>query len=737
MSTTRLNAVDPSIDVKGTTTVQNTRTLPTDERYFMGLSASNGPIGAADITAPVGGYQTLTDAGASFTDADIGRFVEILNSTAGNDGTFLITARTATSITYIGAPGGGVENPFNAGTWNVHEPYTIADDINFGRTDRKNIKGTAAHYTNVPTYVRPDATGTPRPADLTNIAGMTNDAKPIVRDVLQHNVAFRPPISVVGSSGVGAGIDAFTGVQPNMTLTIALATWTADDVGRFITITGSTTGGNDGTFVITSIGGGGTAASYQNGTGFAEGFLGNWKVGDTNLAIGDETFVTSGLHFVAGDLNSFITISNSTDANGTYRIKTVTDGKTLELDGLNSATAETCDWALVAGLKGVLCTGINYATATNTCGIPIADAGAYDQTRYDATYVEMIDPTVGASTVTNAGLAIWGRSFGDTKDPNGTVTNDLVRFFVQLYTGVNDGTATVAALQMLSGRSGAAATLAGGTKTITGLSGMLTDDVGRWITIWDCGTAGNCGIYQIATVNSATSVTVTRGSFFTGPDTSNGSIRWAVSNEGALWDFYNGQRFRFDLLDETAFRTTMIGGIVSDAALSTAIHNLQIYTGENPGVTNPVLTKTGNYYVFSNLTNPATSNLTEIVQAINDQIGDRTYTGGILGAFDGETITASLQRLSVAITAASVVRTIERLASGGPGVPKFTNHPVPVTYILDGTGNGRNLWVFWRGLLRDPGTVANGDDYQETDTTHITNYTKINAGDHINYFVVG
>lgn len=657
--TTRFNTVDPRIDIQGALTVQNARNLPVDEAAFMGLSTSNG-VGDA-ISAPAAGLQTITDAAGLFVAADVGRFITIAGSAGGlNDGTFLVTANPGpTQLTYLASPTGAAE-PAYAGAWKVNEPYTLADDINFERTDRKNIKGTAQHYTAVPTYTRPDATGTPVPANLTNIAGKTTDAKPIVRDVLAHNTYLRPPVT-----GTGTG----------------------------------------------------------------------------NLLIGDETFTTDNYEFTSGDLNSFITISGSTDADGTYRIKAVTDGKTLELDGLASLTAEGCNWALVAGVKGVL-SARNWADATDTTGIPIADAGAYDNLHYDATYVEMIDPVSGHHPSTNAGLALWGRSFGDVKDPKKTVTNEGTRFFVQLMTGVNDGTATVAALQQLAGRSGNLATIAGGNKQIGGLTGMTSADVGRYISIWECGN-DQAGIYEIASVDSATQVTVVRTANFVA-DGNTGAILWAISAEDSLWDFYYGDRWRLDQLDDTAFRTTMIGGITSDAALATAIHNLQIYTGENPGVQHPVLTNTGNWFIFSDLPNAATSNLTEIVQAINDQIGDRNYVGGgTAGLLDGETITASILKLESAVNAANTIRHIERLAAG---IAKFAVHNMPagVSYTVDGTNNGLHLWVFWRGLLRDPGTVANGDDYAETSGAggpggvgQIQPYHALNAQDHINYIIVG
>jgi hypothetical protein len=389
-------------------------------------------------------------------------------------------------------------------------------------------------------------------------------------------------------------------------------------------------------------------------------------------------------------------------------------------------------------VKGIL-SARNWADSTNTTGIPIADAGAYDNLNYDATYVDMIDPVDGSHPSTNAGLAFFARTFGDVKDPKRTATNEGTRFFVQLLTGINDGTATNAALQMLAGRNGAVATIAGGNKQIGGLTGMTSDDVGRWISIWECGN-DQAGIYQIASVDSATQVTVTRTANFVA-DASTGAILWAVSVEGNIWDFYHGDRWRFDQLTDTAFRTTMIGGITSDAALSTAIHNLQLYTGENPGVQHPVLSNTGNWYVFSDIPGGASdSNLTEIVQTINDQIGDRNYVGPTLT--DGETITDSLRALEAAISSSTIVRTIERLAAL---VPRNVVHNMPAGtfYTVDGTNNGRNMFVFWRGVLRDPGTVANGDDYAETSGAggpggvgQITPYTNILANDHINYLIL-
>jgi hypothetical protein len=117
---------------------------------------------------------------------------------------------------------------------------------------------------------------------------------------------------------------------------------------------------------------------------------------------------------------------------------------------------------------------------------------------------------------------------------------------------------------------------------------------------------------------------------------------------------------------------------------------------------------------------------------LNTQIGNRTYTGTYLT--NGQTITASLQALSNAIVSSHLTRTIERLSVN---IPANTAHTLPggITYTLDGTNNGQGLFVYSRGVLRDPGPVSAGNDYQETSTTSVTFYYLNNKNDHINYFV--
>lgn len=644
--------IDPELDVQGRVSIVNTRSL-TDEAAERGAqdgSQATGNGSSDNVTAPDGNdVQTATVAGASFTASMVGKFVTVASMTNGaNNGTFLVTAQTGTTISYVNASG-VVESSISA-TFDVYAPYSAADNVDFNATDRKNIKGTASHTTDVPTYVRPSAIGTSVPANLTNIAGNTLDAKARVTDVKQASVKLRPSI--------------------------------AD--------------------------------------------------GDGNVLVSDETFTTTNYHFTSDDLNSFITLTDgtATGASGTYRIKTVTDGKTLELDGLAATGAGTVTWVLEGDLKGYT-TSRGYADAVDRRGIPIADSGAEDETVYEATFCDVIEPTSGGRPSEEDGDAIYGRSFGDAKDPNRTATNEASRAFVQLITGVNSGAAVDSSLEIISGRSGSAASITGGNTNITGLSGMTDQDIGRWLSIWNL-AADEAGHYQIATIVSATEVTVTRGSNFTAD--ASGAVEWQVSRHPGTWDFYTPDRYRMDEMSETAGRTTLIGGIVADAELALDIAQIREFIGAADGDTTPTLTNTGADYIWSDLSNPSDTSVEEALNEINTQVGNRTYTGGTLTS--GQTVTASLQALSNAISSSSITRVIERLSAA---IPKNTAHTLPGsnTYTLDATNNGINMFVVWRKQWRDPGpNTVQSNDYAETSTTQITPYEQIKAGDSINYMIL-
>jgi len=189
---------------------------------------------------------------------------------------------------------------------------------------------------------------------------------------------------------------------------------------------------------------------------------------------------------------------------------------------------------------------------------------------------------------------------------------------------------------------------------------------------------------------------------------------------------------RLDLASEYTLRTLETLGVEESGSLRQDITDLQEVIGVADGDTFLTLTNKTNFFPFV-LLDP-TPSVTEALNTLNAQIGNRDYTGSILT--DGQTITASLQALANSVSSANVVRHIERLTAD---LPANTSHTLPggAVYTPDGTNNGLGLAVYTRGILRDPGTVLNGDDYNETDSTHITFYAKQKAGDHINYYVFG
>lgn len=222
------------------------------------------------------------------------------------------------------------------------------------------------------------------------------------------------------------------------------------------------------------------------------------------------------------------------------------------------------------------------------------------------------------------------------------------------------------------------------------------------------------------------------------PISSSVAYSWEAGQTTTVDVFYP-YRECLDGMDENALRVTLVNGLVGDAGLRQNVVDLQTVIGVGDGDTDLAgqLTNLTLYYPFSNLPD-VTPSVVEALNTLNEQIGPRDYDGYILT--DGYTITQSLQQLSDAIEsgtgAVNIIRTIERL---GAQVNAGVAHTIPggQTYVLDGTNNGRYMWLYWRGVLRDPGSAANDDDYSETSTTSFTPFSKIKANDHINYFIVG
>jgi hypothetical protein len=656
MATTLDNLIDQALDIAGS--VIHDAAMPFDEEdSFLGSQISGQSGSSASVISGAGAGNKRIDGVSGMSDANLGNFLTITNST-DNDGTFMIVAVVdADTVDVADASPGTIPDASNGSIdWQERNPYSLSDDVNYARSDRQAIKGVDFHAA-IPTYERPNAVGTDVDANLANIAGVTLDAHATVRNVRYPDITLHPSIA----DGDGAAL------------------------------------------------------------------------------VADETFTTTGFHFTADDVDSLITITDgtSTGAAGTYRIKTVTDGQTLELDGFAPTGAGTCTWVREGDVKGIL-TSRGFADAVDRTGIPIADSGAEDETYWDATLAEVQELTHGgavALTEDEAGLPIFSRQFGDELDPNATVTNEAVRFFIQLLTGDNDGTATDSALEPIAGRSGSAASLVGGDKQITGLSGMIASDVDKYITIWNLAN-DEAGHYKIVSVDSATAVTVERAAGNFTADAS-GAIEWQVSRHSGELTIYGGDRFRRDQLDETWARTILVGGSGGNSELVIDISDIRETIGINDGDTDlsTHLTNTGNFFPFSDLPD-ATPSVVEALNTLNEQIGDRNFTSAVLT--DGADITTLLDELAAEIASTSgKTRYIDELSAAlAPGATYTL--PGGASFTPDGTGNGQTLWLFSRGILRHPGTNVAKHDYTEdagAPSTSVTLLRAFTGSDIIDVFV--
>jgi len=462
---------------------------------------------------------------------------------------------------------------------------------------------------------------------------------------------------LVGQLGSAASVTTAVGGSSTIA---GLTGMTANSVGNFLSMSGATLPGNNGTFLIISYisassiiisNSGGSAPDPNNG------FI-SWVERRAYCLNDDLDFERTDRQAIKGaSYDAAIPLYQRPTAIGTNVPANLTNiaSKTTDARGFiinrkfSAATVAATNTYITITSAG----NLKHSDSVDKTGVPVFDAAPYTGD-YPSCYVEILDPSDGTQFEVQAGLHAGEKIYGITRGGVSASPNSVqVVFYSVPYGG----------------------------------------DI------------------------SASSTAYT----------------WEAALPTSI-DLFYGYFQRLDQLSDNAFRTVLSLGIEETGDLRQDIDDIQVTIGMNDGDKSLAgkLTNTGNYYPFVNLPD-VTPSVVEALNTLNAQIGNRDYTGSVLT--DGQTITASLQALSNAIVASSVVRTIERLSVDvNANVP----HTLPggITYTLDGTGNGQNLWVFWRGLLRDPGTVVNGDDYQETSTTQITPYSKIKAKDHINYFIL-
>jgi hypothetical protein len=463
------------------------------------------------------------------------------------------------------------------------------------------------------------------------------------------------------------------------------------------------------------------------------GILGqNGSMGAVNGTTPD-MIITGLTGMTSESIGHFLTISGADSANnnGTFLITQYNDGYTVHIYNELGVTGDTNNDSL-SWIERFSW------SAEDDHNFHRTDRSAIKGAAYDSaipTYNKII------STTTNTPANLTNIA-GKTTDAKAFITD---RKYENLLVNENDGYAIITAVGLLKHA---------GSIDITGIPVYDGADAGnddncyveiiangyeKGLVVLSGPYAGNriFGRTRVGSSISPDSIEIEwRSVVIDDPISSSVAYTWEAE-QASVVDIYYPYRSALDTMEENAFRKMLVHGLVSDAGLSKEVSDTRTVIGINIDETDlsAHLTNTGSYYPFYNLPD-ATPSVIEALNTLNAQIGSRDYIGTILT--DGVTIVSSIQQLANAIENGTgnflITRVIERITSN---IHAGTEHILPggLSYQTDLENNGSYMYIFWRKQLRDPGHIVDGDDYEETSTTSITPYTKIQNGDHINYFI--
>lgn len=455
---------------------------------------------------------------------------------------------------------------------------------------------------------------------------------------------------IAGQTGSVGVISAASGGIVTLT---ALTGFTAANVGQFLTLSGASNAGNNGTFIITSYHSS-TSIDISNASGvFPDANSGSltWTERGPYVLQDDLNYERTDRSAIKG-VSYYLPVPTYTrpSATGTNVAASLSNiaGKTTDAKAIVT-NRKFEDEPISAGASYFTLTAsgqLKHADSVDTTGVPCWDS--FDAGNWNSTFVEIVSPSESELTVTGGAYDGY-RIFGRARSGSSTSPNSVE-------------------VQLMCVKRGQPIT--------TGVP-----------YTWDG--------YQPTSI-----------------------------------DVFYPYRVQLDQMDESAWRVLLVNGLVGSSNLTPVYNTIGVSSGASSLA--GALTNLTSYFPFYSL-GTATPTVVQALNVLNSQIGNMTYTGGILTS--GQTISASLQALASSIGASSGgVRIIERVVSI---IPANTAHTLPAgkAYTVDGTYNGKNMLVFTRGLLRDPGPVSDGNDYEETSTTQITFYSRINAGDHIDYII--
>lgn len=189
------------------------------------------PSGTGDaITAPVGGIQTLTDAGVALTTQVIGGFITVRGATnASNNGTFLVTNRPSpTSISYSN-PGGVVEGAYT-GTWTI-KPFAIIGGVGSPIRTNRALQNTTVFRDN---KALSDSFVRVRPAHIETAAAGPFALVASTNDAISIEMDGKVPLTLIFTAAAGATTVNGAQVTVRNSTIAALATATLAEVAAAI-----------------------------------------------------------------------------------------------------------------------------------------------------------------------------------------------------------------------------------------------------------------------------------------------------------------------------------------------------------------------------------------------------------------------------------------------------------------------------------------------------------------------
>jgi len=227
-------------------------------------------------------------------------------------------------------------------------------------------------------------------------------------------------------------------------------------------------------------------------------------------------------------------------------------------------------------------------------------------------------------------------------------------------------------------------------------------------------------------------------------------VRFYSNDVPYVWDAVDPTNItmifpRRKLLSEMAehewMRTDFVSRFEGDDAMVDDMVNLWAFTGGADNVTGPSWSNSGNYWLIN-----STDNLQQAIDRINDEVGDRDYSGYSYLSTDEE-IVESLQALATQVKinedAALTTAGDKYMVALASGISAETSVTLPASkaYTPEAAGGkeGQNMDVYFNGQLLSASTGVSGvnadRDYAELTATTIKFHEDLYQDDNITYVI--